>query len=101
VRLAPHQANPLDSRGLVHLRRGEFDRAIADYDAALALAPKSAWSLYGRGLAKLKAGRPAEGRADIDAAKAIAPHLSEQAAKFDLTPPSAAAATTDAAPAKS
>ena len=101
VRLSPHQPNPLDSRGLVHLRRGELDRAIADYDAALALTPKSAWSLYGRGLAKLKAGRTAEGQADIEAAKAIAPHLPERAARFDLAPPSAAAAATVAAPAKS
>jgi tetratricopeptide (TPR) repeat protein len=101
VRMSPHQSEPLDSRGLIHLRRGEFDRAISDYDAALALAPKSAWSLYGRGLAKLKAGRSAEGQADLDAAKAIAPHLPERAARFDLTPPAAAAAATTSAPAKS
>jgi tetratricopeptide (TPR) repeat protein len=101
VRLAPRQANPLDSRGLVHLRRNELDRAIADYDAALALAPKNAWSLYGRGVAKLKAGRAAEGQGDIAAAKAIAPHLPERAARFDLALPSGAAAATAAPPAKS
>ncbi len=39
-------------RGLVYLRLARYDKAIADYDAALNLRPKSAWSVYGRGLAR-------------------------------------------------
>ncbi|MHB8285643.1 MAG: aspartyl protease family protein [Caulobacteraceae bacterium] len=97
VRMSPHQANPLDSRGLVRLRRGEFDRAVADYDAALALAPTTAWSLYGRGLVELKTGRVAQGRSDIDAARKISPQILDRAAKLDLAPPVAAdAAATEA-----
>ena len=86
VRLAPQQADPLDSRGLVHLRRGEFDRAVADYDAALTLKPKSAWSLYGRGLAEAKAGDKARSDADLAAAAALAPKLAARAARLGLSP---------------
>ena len=39
LRLSPKTAMMLDSRGLVRLRRGEFDSAIRDYDDALALNP--------------------------------------------------------------
>jgi len=64
-------AGTLDSRGLVELRLGDYDKAIADYDAALALAPKMAWSLYGRGIAKIRKGRAVEGQADMAAAVAL------------------------------
>jgi tetratricopeptide (TPR) repeat protein len=67
-------ANFFDSRGLVELRMGQYDRAIADYDAALQLAPRSAWSLYGRGLAR-KHKNDAAGQSDLDAAVAIDPEL--------------------------
>jgi tetratricopeptide (TPR) repeat protein len=78
----------------VHLRRGELDLAIADYNEALKLQPKGAWSLYGRGLAKKRLGQTAEGEADIQAAVAIDPNLPRQASKIGLTdgPPPAAAA---------
>lgn len=64
-------AAALDSRGLVELRLGAYDRAIADYDASLALAPKLAWSLYGRGVAKIKTGQAEAGQVDVAAATAI------------------------------
>jgi tetratricopeptide (TPR) repeat protein/predicted aspartyl protease len=86
-RLEPKVGAYLDSRGLVHLRRGEFDKAIADYDLAVPLPPKSAWSLYGRGLAKLKSGDAAGGKADLAAAAAINPKIAEEAAKYGLAPP--------------
>jgi len=64
-------AGTLDSRGLVELRLGAYDKAITDYDAALALEPKMAWSLYGRGLAKIRTGHATEGQADMAAASAL------------------------------
>lgn len=70
-------ANVLDSRGMVHLRRGEFALAIADYDAALKLQPKLAPSLYARGLAKQKAGDKAGAAADLQAASALEPKIAE------------------------
>jgi tetratricopeptide (TPR) repeat protein len=79
-----HVSAFLDSRGLVHLRLGHYDLAIADYTAALKDSPRQAWSLYGRGLAELRRGDKALGDADIKAAAAIAPDLPEQAKKLGI-----------------
>lgn len=78
-------ANVLDSRGMVHLRRGEFAAAIADYDAALKLQPKNAWSLYGRGLAKLKRGDRTGGEVDLKAAAALQPDILQDGEQRGLT----------------
>jgi tetratricopeptide (TPR) repeat protein len=74
-----------NSRGLVHLRLGDLDKAIADYTSALALNPKLGWSLYGRGLAKQHKGLTAEGAADIAAALAINPKLADEAKRRGVT----------------
>ena len=87
-RSMPKNPNVLDSRGLVHLRRREFAKSIADYDAALAIQPRGAWSLYGRGLAKLDSG-DAAGKADLAAAIAVNPKIRERTGKYGLTPPPA------------
>ncbi len=68
---SPMSASILNSRGLVRLRLGDYDRSIADYDDALKLAPKNAWSLYGRGVAEMRKQLAPEGQADIAAATAI------------------------------
>jgi len=49
--LAPKIPQILGYRGLVYLKLGQFDKAVADYDAALALTknPNNAEWLYGRG----------------------------------------------------
>ena len=78
LRLRPDDAVALNSRGLVQLKLGAFDRAIADYGAAFAKHDDlpygrvvGADSLYGRGVAKLRSGDRAAGEADMAAAKAI------------------------------
>ncbi len=76
----------LDSRGLVKLRLGRYDEAIADFDAALKQQPKLVTSLYGRGLAKLKSGRATEGQADLAAATALEPAVADRAKAAGLTP---------------
>jgi tetratricopeptide (TPR) repeat protein/predicted aspartyl protease len=86
LRSNPHMAQVLDSRGLVYLRRNQYDKAIIDYNEALKLNPKIAWSLYGRGIAELRKGKISEGQADISAAKALAPHLEERAQKIGVGP---------------
>ena len=86
VRKDPKVAAYFDSRGLVYLRLGKYDKAVADYDAALALNPKIAWSLYGRGLAKQHLGQTAAGQADIGAAEAFAPKIAEEAASHGVVP---------------
>lgn len=86
LKMRPDTAAFLDSRGLVHLRKSDYDKAIADYDAALHLQPKSAWSLYGRGLAKLHKGLTADGQTDVAAATALEPKIAEHAARYGITP---------------
>jgi tetratricopeptide (TPR) repeat protein/predicted aspartyl protease len=84
--LGDRGAGTRDSRGLVLLRLGRFEEAIAQYNTALRLQPKVAWSLYGRGVAKLKTGRIAEGKADLEAAVALQPDIGEEAKGFGVTP---------------
>jgi tetratricopeptide (TPR) repeat protein len=75
-----------DTRGLVYLRQGRYDKAIADYDAALALDPKIPWSLYGRGLAKQRLKQAAAGEADVAAATALLPKIAAEAASHGIVP---------------
>jgi tetratricopeptide (TPR) repeat protein len=87
--IRPHvRENPdiLASRGLVWLRRGEFDRAIKDYDDAVAERPKVAEYRFARGLARLRAGRQAQGQADIAAAIAMQKDIAERFAAWGLKP---------------
>ena len=53
------------------MKLGQFDAAIADYDAALRLEPRRATALYGRSLAKRGKGDVAGANADAAAATAI------------------------------
>jgi tetratricopeptide (TPR) repeat protein len=69
---------------LANLKSGNFDKAAADYDAALKLDPKLAASLYGRGIAKQKKGDIAGGEADLVAAKAIDPKIAETFAGYGV-----------------
>jgi len=84
VRLAPDDADSIESRGFVYLRLNRLDEAIADYDAALKIDAKKADSLYGRGLAKKKKGDQAGGDADMAAAKAIKADIMEEFAKYGV-----------------
>jgi tetratricopeptide (TPR) repeat protein/predicted aspartyl protease len=88
VRLSVKGANAgiLDSRGLVQLRLGDFDKAIIDYDASLQLRPNNAWSWYGRGVAKIRKNNRGAGEADIAHAEEIAPKIAEQFKMRGITP---------------
>ena len=86
VKLGPNVAQVLDSRGLVHLRLGQNDAAIDDYDDALRRRPKADWSLYGRGLAKQRKGQRAEGDADIAAALALNPGMTAEFKRYGIIP---------------
>ena len=69
LKLRPNYLTALDSRGFVLLRMGQYDAAIADYDAVLATNAGKVTSLYGRGTAKRRKGDYASGNADIAAAR--------------------------------
>jgi tetratricopeptide (TPR) repeat protein/predicted aspartyl protease len=86
AKASPLSMRVLDSRGLVRLRLGDYDRSIADYDDSLKLAPKNAWSLYGRGVAKMRKHKVPEGEADIAAASAIWPEIGEEFTRRGIIP---------------
>ena len=71
----------LYSRGLAYLKSGDYQKSIADYDAALNLNPKNAYSLHGRGIAKQKKDDAAGAEADLAAARRTEP---TSARRFNL-----------------
>jgi len=79
-------SDALDSRGLVWFRMGQFDKAIADYDAALKGNAKLASSLFMRGVIERRKGDTAGGDADIAAAKALDAGVADTYAKAGVTP---------------
>lgn len=86
LRVQPRFAAALDSRGLVHFKRGEYEAAIADYDAALALEPGRGHYLFGRGIARLRLGMIDEGQADLAAAEAAEPGIGAQYESYGAAP---------------
>lgn len=78
-------ADPLDSRGFVYFRRGEFDSALADYDAVLKLSPRTATTLYVRGVVKRRI-NAADGDADIAKALKIDPEIAARWARRGVVP---------------
>jgi tetratricopeptide (TPR) repeat protein/predicted aspartyl protease len=75
----------LASRGLVRLRLGNYDKAIADYDDSLKLAPKNPWSLYGRGVAKIHTQKTADGEADLARATELSSTIAQEFERRGIT----------------
>jgi tetratricopeptide (TPR) repeat protein/predicted aspartyl protease len=86
VRSNPKSAAFLGNRGLARLRRGEYKKAIDDFDDALKIQAKLPWIVYARGIAKIRLGKSAEGQADIDAAKVERPAIAEDTAAYGFVP---------------
>ncbi len=86
VKMQSKSASYLDSRALVYLRLGKYDKSIADYDTAIAMEPKGASSRYCRGIARTRQGHAAEGQADIAAAVALAPKVGEFYTRHGIMP---------------
>ena len=85
-------AGTLERRALVHLKSGQLDKAIADYDAASRRTrglPARSTDAASRGFAKAK---PSAGNADIAAAKEINPRIVDMFAGYNV-PPQRAQAT--------
>jgi tetratricopeptide (TPR) repeat protein len=83
---SPFAGRVLESRGLVRLRLGDYDKSIADYDASVKLAPKSAGALYGRGVAKIRKKRVADGEADIAQAVTLWPTIADEFTRRGIIP---------------
>jgi tetratricopeptide (TPR) repeat protein len=73
-----------DAGGILYLRTGAWDKALAHFDAALSVFPSVAFSIYGRGLAKLKMGDIAGGNADMARATSLQPDIANKFALYGL-----------------
>jgi tetratricopeptide (TPR) repeat protein len=84
--LSPKIPQILAYRGFVHLKLGQFDKALADYDAAFSLTeiPDHADWLYGRGVTKVRKGDVTGGNADIEKAKTIKADIAEEYAQYGI-----------------
>ena len=76
ISTGPSRSNPktptyYDNRGNVWRDRGRFDRAVEDYDKAIALSPSFAFAFYNRSQAHYLAGRFTEALADAGKAAAL------------------------------
>jgi tetratricopeptide (TPR) repeat protein len=76
----------LDSRAMVWLRLGNFDKAITDYKASLSLQSKSAWSSYGLGVAESRKGLREQADKDMQVATTLWPRIAEEFKKAGLVP---------------
>ncbi|HEY3849603.1 MAG TPA: aspartyl protease family protein [Steroidobacteraceae bacterium] len=83
---SPEFAKILDSRALVLLRMGSFDKSIADYNASLKINPKNPWGLYGRGIDELRLNKASEGQADIERAKSLWPQVANEFSRRGIAP---------------
>lgn len=83
---AKDNGRALAARGLTHFRKGTYDKALLDLNAAAAVLPKSAAILYVRGIAKLKSGDASGGNADLAAANGIDAGIAKQYSAFGITP---------------
>lgn len=73
-------------RGMVRIRQGDYDKAIADFNDALKLQAKYALALYGRGVAESHRNAAGAATADIAAARAIEPKLPDRYQRFGIAP---------------
>jgi tetratricopeptide (TPR) repeat protein len=79
-------ARVLASRGLVRLRLGDYDKALADFNESLQRQPRDPWALYGRGVDEMRRGMTAQGQADIAAATALWAPIAQKYSSHGVVP---------------
>jgi protein O-mannosyl-transferase len=65
VRKSPHKARPYCNRGVAYSNAGDFERALKDFTAAIALDPNYAEAYHSRGVVLGKQGKLKEAIADF------------------------------------
>jgi tetratricopeptide (TPR) repeat protein len=73
-------------RGLVHLRQGNYDKAIADFNDAFKMTPKNARALYARAVAESRKNEKNDSASDVEAAKQIAPEVAKSFERYGIVP---------------
>jgi len=86
LELFPRWNRTYDALGLVNLKRGNLQEALANYDTAVNGDPDLMSPLYGRGIVKLRLGQISDGQADIAAATARSPDLAAEYARYGIKP---------------
>jgi tetratricopeptide (TPR) repeat protein/predicted aspartyl protease len=82
----PDQGLLYADRGMLYLRQGRYDKALADFNDALKQNPRSARALYGRGVAESHKNLAKESAADVEAARSIAPQLPDRYQHYGIVP---------------
>jgi len=82
----PGNNSPLDSRAHVYLRRGDFQAARRDFDAAIAANAQIPESHYGRGVARARLGDARGSRRDIETATQLNAASVERMRGYGFTP---------------
>jgi tetratricopeptide (TPR) repeat protein/predicted aspartyl protease len=73
-------------RGLVHLRQGNYDKAIADFNDAFKMTPTNARALYARAVAESRKDEKKNSASDVEAAKQIAPEVAKSFEHYGIAP---------------
>ncbi len=73
IKLNPKHAYAYYNRGVAYGDKGDYDRAIADYDTAISLNPKYADAYNSRAWAYIKSGKAAKGLPDANKAIELDP----------------------------
>ena len=84
-----HDGETLERRGWLWLRMGKPDKALADFDKALAIDGVVELSLYGRALAHERLGQAADAKADFAQARQKILNIDSLLARKGLVPRSA------------
>jgi Caspase domain len=90
IRLDPKNAQAYDNRGFAYHGRGEYDRALVDYDNALRLQTRNSTFLEHRAATYAAKGEHVRALADYEAALAISPQYAKALAGRDKARASAA-----------
>lgn len=86
IRFDAGASQALHARGLMNLRLGQWDQAVADYSAALTLEPRDYRSLFGRGVARLRKGEREAGERDLADARRFSFDVDAEYRDADLVP---------------
>ena len=84
LKLAPESLDTRETLGFIHLKMGDPDTALAEYDIALKANPNRALALYGSGLALIAKGQKALGEASKAAARSIMPDVEKEFSMYGL-----------------
>jgi tetratricopeptide (TPR) repeat protein len=89
LKLSPQAPFAFGNRGTAYLHKGQYERAIADYDHALALfaarGSGGAEFYFGRGIAYARLGRADLAEPDFRRAVALEPDIQARMARIGLT----------------